>query len=734
MSRKRRQRSPDLWDRISEALLAAQAETVGLVVLTVGGLALFSLIPSGDPQAGPSLLRVLLGWGAYPVALAFLAGGILLLLSQQLRLERYWRWELLIGLELLLLGLLPVIHLLAAREDALAWARAGYGGGLVGWALAQCPNELLGPAPSMVIFVLISGVGIWLMWSQMSVRVHIPWSEWRDLLERWLLLPTRSPESTDALPAEPETDSVDVAIERALARHAQTHDVPSPVQTSPRGKRRTLSPRKRRREATKPPATPVLRADDERLPPLELLRPDASEQFGDADAQAKANTIIQTLAAFGVPAELVSIHQGPTVTQFGVRPGFVERGGEQRKVPVSKIARLSNDLALALAASRVRIEAPVPGRPYVGIEVPNDTPSLVSLRGVLESSAFKKLKSPLAVALGRDVSGKPVAANLGQMPHLLITGATGSGKSVCIHCIITALLLHNPPERLQLILIDPKMVELPIYNGIPHLVGPVIVDVNQVVPALTWTLLQMDERYRRFAEEGVRHIEAYNKRVARRKEGQPMPYIIIVIDELADLVLAAPDDVERHITRLAQMARATGIHLVIATQRPSVDVLTGLIKANFPARIAFAVTSQVDSRVILDVPGAEKLLGKGDMLFMRPDSSKLARIQGCYISDREIQAIVHHWRYYAVTSKEGPPLPPWTGLPLDKEDELLNQAIKLLQGQRTASASWLQRKLRIGFNRAARLIEQLEEEGIVGPDPGGGRPREVLIHREDQSR
>jgi S-DNA-T family DNA segregation ATPase FtsK/SpoIIIE len=471
------------------------------------------------------------------------------------------------------------------------------------------------------------------------------------------------------------------------------------------------------------------------LPPLDLLVPDKVAEVTDVIAQEKAALIERTLASFHVPVEVVEINIGPAVTQFGVRPLPFESGGQQRMVRVSRIQALANDLALALAAPAIRIEAPVPGRPYVGIEVPNRDATLVTLRGILESPQYQRLASPLAIGLGRDVSGHPAVADLARMPHLLIAGATGSGKSVCLNTIIVSLLMNNGPDRLRLLMVDPKMVELVGYNGIPHLVAPVVTDLKQVVAALVWMTLQMDERYRRFNASGVRNIEAYNKKVARRSgDDGPLPYMVLVIDELADLMMTAPEEVERYICRLAQMARATGIHLVIATQRPSVDVVTGLIKANFPARIAFAVASGIDSRVVLDQPGAEKLLGRGDMLFMRPESSKLQRIQGCFVSDREIQAVVDFWRKAAPEQpRVAGSLAPWAGLldKMEEEDDLLEQALRELQGVRTTSASMLQRRLRIGYPRAAELLRQLEAMGAVGPEEGGGRPRRVLLRPND---
>ena len=421
----------------------------------------------------------------------------------------------------------------------------------------------------------------------------------------------------------------------------------------------------------------------------------------------------------------------PTVTQFGIEPQYTERAGQRRKVRVNRIVGLANDLALALAAPAVRIEAPVPGRPYVGIEVPNPDKSLVSMRGIVESSEMTK-GGTLVLPLGRNTAGHPVVMDLTKAPHVLIAGATGSGKSVCINTIVTGLLMKHGPESLRFVLVDPKMVELPGYNGIPHLYGKVITDVEHVMGALTWLLLQMDDRYQTFRDAGVRNIEAYNLAVRKRKDVQPLPYIVLVIDELADLMMTAADDIERQICRLAQMARATGIHLVLATQRPSTDVITGLIKANFPTRISFAVTSQIDSRVVLDTPGAETLLGRGDMLLMRPDVGKLTRLQGCFVSDDEINRVVAYWKDQA---GETAPLPaPWNSIMdhLGDDQELINDAIDILRNMRTCSTSMLQRRLGLGYPKAARLMEELEKRNIVGPDLGGGRGREV--HPKEQGR
>jgi S-DNA-T family DNA segregation ATPase FtsK/SpoIIIE len=477
------------------------------------------------------------------------------------------------------------------------------------------------------------------------------------------------------------------------------------------------------------------------LPPIdEILVSSTEQELSQSEIRERVRIIEDTLSSFGVPAKVVEVNQGPTVTQFGVEPGYIERRDsngrvKRAKIKVSKIANLANDLALALAASPIRIEAPVPGRSVVGIEVPNSEIALVALRTVLDSDVFQDIKGPLPIALGQDVAGKPVATDLSAMPHLLIAGATGAGKSVCVNSIITSLLCTRTPAECQFILIDPKMVELTAYDGIPHLRAPVVIELERVVGVLNWATREMDDRYKMFNRARARNIDAYNQQLVADGK-KPLPYVVVIIDELADLMMVSPDEVERSICRIAQMARATGIHLVIATQRPSVDVVTGLIKANFPARISFAVTSQTDSRVIIDTPGADKLLGRGDMLLMTPDSSKLLRLQGCFVSDAELAALVRYWK--GVRTAQEPVVPEavvqqrmWEEIEASEAkaasgDELLPKAIDLVREHQRASISMLQRRLRIGYSRAARLIDTMEEQGIIGPEPGGNRTREVL--------
>jgi S-DNA-T family DNA segregation ATPase FtsK/SpoIIIE len=480
-------------------------------------------------------------------------------------------------------------------------------------------------------------------------------------------------------------------------------------------------------------------------------------QMSLADIREKTAIIEETLNSLGVPVTVVEVNPGPVVTQFGLEPGYVEQRDRQgrvrqAKVKVSRIATLSNDLALALAASPIRIEAPVPGKGIVGIEVPNRESAIVGLRGVMESEQFRKVASShLAVCLGRDVSGQAVVADLGRLPHLLIAGATGTGKSVCINSLVTCLLSRNTPDDLRLLMIDPKRVELSNFNGIPHLLGPVVVEPQRAAAVLRYVSREMDRRYKVFARAGARNIQVYNRQAIEQGEAK-MPYIVVFIDELADLMMIASEEVEKQVCRIAQLARATGIHLVIATQRPSVDVVTGLIKANFPARVAFAVTSLVDSRVIIDAPGADKLLGRGDSLYMPPDSPKLERVQGCWVSDSEINSLVGFWRAQTGVADETPVLaesataepvhvqqpPLWPAEEPEEEsggeDPLLQEAIEIVAREGKASVSYLQRRLRIGYTRAARLVDAMEDRNIVGPPTGSSKPRDVYVKPKDITR
>ncbi len=481
---------------------------------------------------------------------------------------------------------------------------------------------------------------------------------------------------------------------------------------------------------------------DANLPPLELLSDIELNRPTEEEINLNARIIRETLLEFDVEVEVVDVSVGPTVTQYAVSPYTeqITEDGERilKRVRVSEITNLASDLALALSAKTLRIQAPVPGHSYVGIEVPNRKPSTVALRPVLESEQFYKMrKKPLALPLGRDVSGTPFVTDLATMPHLLIAGTTGSGKSIMLAAMTTALVVNNLPEQVRLVLLDPKMVELSRFNGLPHLLGPVETELDRIIGVLRWVTREMERRYKLLEKEAARNLEAYNASLGRRRKHERLPYIVVIIDEIGDLMMQRPDETERTITRLAQMARAVGIHLMIATQRPSVDVITGLIKANFPARISFAVASGVDSRVILDTVGAETLMGRGDMLFLAPDASGVRRIQGCYVSDEEVEGVVRYWKeWHQRQIAEGAMQPvgvaPWErGMTrrevLAETDPMLEDAIALVVQAGEASASLIQRRLGLGYPRAARLIDLMHELGIIGPARPGGRTRRVLI-------
>jgi S-DNA-T family DNA segregation ATPase FtsK/SpoIIIE len=486
---------------------------------------------------------------------------------------------------------------------------------------------------------------------------------------------------------------------------------------------------------------------DTNLPPLDLLRDVELSLPNEQEINQNVVLIENTLLEFDIDVDIVDVRIGPTVTQYAVQPfreSSANADGEVAfsRTRVNKIASLANDLALSLSAKRLRIEAPVPGESYVGVEVPNRHPSVVSLRSVYESKAFReeaeKKRAPLFIPLGRDVAGQPVGIDLATMPHLLIAGTTGSGKSVAIAAIAAGLLLENPPDAIKMIMLDPKMVELSRFNGLPHLLGPVETDQERIIGVLRWCTREMDRRYKLLEENAARNIDIYNSRLGRRRKEEYLPYMVIMIDEIGDLMLMHPDETEKTVTRLAQMARAVGMHLVVATQRPSVDVITGLIKANFPARMSFAVTSGTDSRVILDSTGAETLMGKGDMLFLTGDAAAPRRIQGCFVSDDEVRALTAYWkdweRKQIIEGKAGESssVPPWErGLTrrefLAETDPMLEQAIELVIAEGEASASLIQRRLGVGYPRAARMMDLLQQLGVIGEAKQGERGREVLI-------
>ncbi|MFJ7933196.1 DNA translocase FtsK [Sporosarcina sp. NPDC096371] len=467
------------------------------------------------------------------------------------------------------------------------------------------------------------------------------------------------------------------------------------------------------------------------LPPASLLKQtpvtDQSDEFD--SIQANAQKLERTFLSFGVKAKVTQVHLGPAVTKYEVLP--------DTGVKVSRIVNLADDIALALAASGIRIEAPIPGKSAIGIEVPNSSVAMVSLREVIEAKENNRPDSKLMISLGRDVTGQAMLAELNKMPHVLIAGSTGSGKSVCINGIIISILMRAKPHEVKMMMIDPKMVELNVYNGVPHLLAPVVTDPRKASQALKKVVSEMERRYELFSHTGTRNIEGYNEHIEvwneENEEKHPrMPYIVVIVDELADLMMVASNDVEDSITRLAQMARAAGIHLIIATQRPSVDVITGIIKANIPSRVAFAVSSAIDSRTILDSGGAEKLLGRGDMLFLPAGVAKPVRIQGAFVSDSEVEAVVDFVIEQQKAQYQEEMIPQdIEEVPAHEEtDELYDDAVQLVTEMQTASVSMLQRRFRVGYSRAARIVDQMEMRGVVGP-PEGSKPRQVLVGRDE---
>lgn len=693
-------------------------DAFGIILLAFGLMTLLALLPAWNQETQTAqdtlltiwagLLSLWFGWGSFLVAISIGLIGITVLR----RTQDAFSFGRFIALELVLL---LTLSLLAVRAGVSV--EPGKDGGRVGWGLASLAWMLAGNIWGTLILVVLwvlaamSAFGLW-------IRV-----------EHWLMRI-----AGDAPDVEPVIEPVQESQEVFAQAPKKSKPKKKPAPLPPEFRKSLRASETQDSRSTKPPPS-----RSEKVPPLTLLSGEKASRPDEQTINQIAGLIEKTLSEFGIPATVIGFRTGPTVTQFAVQPGFIKKTGSteeaarQMKVRVAQIAALQKDLTLALSAERLRIQAPVPGKPYVGIEVPNSRSSVVRLRPVLESEVFYKVNSQLALALGRDVSGHPLVADLSGMPHLLIAGATGSGKSVCITSIAACLAMNNSPEDLRMIMIDSKMVELLRYNGLPHLYGKVETNIDRIMGVLRWVVVEMEHRYRLLEGAKARDLDAYNRKLARRGDTSALPRIVILIDELADLMMSAPDQTEHNLVRLAQMARATGIHLVVATQRPSTDVVTGLIKANFPARLAFAVASGVDSRVILDVSGAETLLGRGDMLFLNPEVGAPLRAQGVMVTDQEIEKIITHWQ--KVSNLPLDDEPPWEKLlrePAESgDDALIEEAVSLVRETRRASASLLQRRLRIGYPRAARLLDQLEEMGIVGPSLGGGREREILLDADD---
>jgi S-DNA-T family DNA segregation ATPase FtsK/SpoIIIE len=761
--------------------LDQKLDIVGIGLILVGLLIVLAFLsPTNSELTAPilKLLGQLFGLGRYLVPIGLMLLGAWIVLRHfgdklpRIAPERVMGWAMLYVVALVSL------HFFVAQtvEDAYIQAAAQQGGGYVGAVALDALLRLIGTAGAIVVVLAFWIIGLILALG-ITTQQLMTLAQW--IGER---LPSNreSTQTQDQLPLFPPSGARPTSPEpsRSTPLTPQNPFGDAPTRT-PKPEPTLAAPKKPKAESGKaaangettpgpstqpavnalPPAPlydqPIILGNSQPwvLPEInEMLEPGTESGADDDYDRKRAHVIEDTLSSFGAPAKVVEINRGPTITQFGVEPDYVDTRGKKTKVKVGKISALADDLALALAAPSIRIEAPVPGKGYVGIEVPNTQTAVVALRDVMESESFRRVKSTLGIALGQDVSGQAIATDITKLPHLLIAGTTGSGKSVCVNSIIAALLLQNTPDDLKLLMVDPKRVELTSYNGIPHLLTPVVVDLERVVNSLQWVTREMDERYRRFAKIGVRNLEEYNGRVGKGVD-KKIPFLVVIIDELADLMMLAPDETEKTIARLAQMARATGIHLIIATQRPSVDVVTGLIKANFPARIAFAVASGIDSRVILDQPGAEKLLGRGDMLFQSPDAPQPLRMQGVFLSDTEIHRLVRYWKgargldevaegaSAEGTSVASAPLTPGGPSPLQQplwadvrdaevkaegEDDLFEESVKVVREMRRASITLLQRRLRIGYTRAARLIDLLEEKGIVGPAKSGAQQREVI--------
>jgi S-DNA-T family DNA segregation ATPase FtsK/SpoIIIE len=776
------------WPQLNLSLeLQQKAIIIGIALIIVTFMLVLSLLSPNQGQLTSFLSQGmwrLFGWGGaiIPIALGIFGFYLVLWGMEQPPKLPYLR---LLGLLLLFLAFeafasLAIVTWNDGLSNVMAAAQDGQGGGYVGGLIVRLLSLAIGHLGAVFVLLVIGIVAAILTSgvSRQDMGSFIGGLFKRkpeDDEERDILINRGTPAMTTSQSTTVVEGASGITVEaKEPAPQEQSRDGSS----SRRGRREKVARRPRttadgeQEQAVAP--TPVFfnQVDSQiwTLPKLEdMLDPGSEQDIGDAYIREQVEIIEHTLESFGAPATVVEINQGPTITQYGVEPKFiVMRNGKRTKVKVGKIASLADDLALALAARSIRIQAPVPGKGYVGIEVPNSDSVLVSLRDVMESAEFQHIQSPLRIGLGQNVAGQPIATDLTQMPHLLIAGTTGSGKSVCVNSIVACLLLQNTPENLRLVMVDPKRVELTGYNGIPHLVAPVVVDLERVVGTLQWAMREMDIRYKRLADMGARNIGEFNKKAADN-DGEGMPYIVIVIDELADLMMLSPEETERGITRLAQMARATGIHMVIATQRPSVDVVTGLIKANFPARIAFAVASSTDSRVILDTTGAERLLGQGDMLFQSPDAAAPLRMQGCFVSENELGTIIDYWRgarrsarattaeeaapQLPSTDEEQPPpevstLPPptepaqqplWEDMREEEEkaakysDELLPEAIDLVRQLGKASTSLLQRRFRIGYTRAARMMDVMEEDGIIGPPTGTSKAREVLPWKAEEA-
>ncbi len=693
--------------------LHAQRETekrrrrlIGAILLSIGIVSIWLLLmgETNGPIASwlQNAMHIVAGKGAFLIPLVLIMVGLRGVLRNTQPILRWWHVA---GSTLLIFSLLGLLAY--TERDHID------GGGAIGSSTVSLTDNYLVEVPNALLFLGIGTIGVFLL-SRIT-----PWSLVHEISEitgagrSTAAAPVVAPTPRKSTP-KPKLDLPPPPVSKEEIGKAHQMSLP-PIINMPKTAATPVETKK------KHIAPPPRAAENLPLPDLTKLQIYEGVEPDTVELEAKARLIEETLTSFKVDAHVREINPGPTVTQYTLEPGT--------GVKVRRITELQNDLALAMAAPSIRIEAPVPGMARVGIEIPNENVATVGLREMLESPAFQRSKAKLPIPLGRDVNGKYVVHDIAKMPHVLIAGATGSGKSVCINTIISTFMLTRSPSELRLLMIDPKMVELTGYNGVPHLQCPVITEMDKVVAALRLVVQEMQRRYDLFNKNGVRNLDGYRLKVEDEPKAEKVPYLVVIIDELADLMLTSPMDVETLLQRIAQMGRAAGIHLILATQRPSVDVVTGVIKANVPTRIAFAVSSQTDSRVILDMPGAERLLGRGDMLFLPPDAAKPSRIQGAFVEDDDVHYLVQHWHSVSPLPKYAEE---WLNLPtsgggddeLDgEEDPLMEKALEVVRSQGVASASMLQRRLRIGYNRAARLIEQMEADGIIGPADGiKGRP------------
>ena len=722
-------------------------EILGIALVALGILGLVCLLL---PEAGllssfvDKVLKSVAGEGRFILPfLLILVGAKFVRNRAQANLS-----ERMYGVLVLFLIALTLFHLVIPVENSFSAGFAGDGGGLIGALVSYVAIKSFGIIGTYVILVAFSLIALLLltklstaaMVKGFTTKVRDTFKNAARRIMNFLFEEVeeeKAPEQAPPIIIDHEGEQYSIVkghkkIKETRAKERITVLPPAvkrSTQISPNVAVKNISDETLKEEDIFPVFDKNYRQElpTFQLPPISILARSHRVKSNRLSKDISENIRIleETLESFGVRAKIMQVSKGPAITRYEIQP--------PPGVKVSRIVGLADDIALSMAAPDVRIEAPIPGKAAVGIEVPNKEVSMVHLRDLLETQEFNQSGSRLTIALGKDIAGNPKVTDLAKMPHLLIAGATGSGKSVCLNTLIASILFKATPDEVKLLMIDPKMVELATYNGIPHLVNPVVTDSKKAATALRWAVREMERRYELFSQTGVRDITRYNKH-SKKKESeveQPLPLIVIIIDELADLMMVAPADVEDAVCRLAQMARAAGIHLVVATQRPSVDVITGLIKANIPSRISFAVSSQIDSRTILDMAGAEKLLGKGDMLFFPVDAAKPVRIQGAYLSDREVEDLVNYLKKQAepVYNEEILSSAPEEEMMPEMEDGLLPQAVKILIESGHASISMLQRRLRIGYARAARLIDIMERRGIVGGYEGS-KPRSILMTLE----